>query len=68
MLIRRVVQATVRGLLIYNEGADAYADICFGRGSERNARLYCLVGLGELIAFGIFLLALLSYIHSIQKK
>lgn len=55
-------------LFSYKRGAGAYADICFGSGSWKEFALYCLVGLGEVIAFGIFLLALLTYIHSTQKK
>jgi len=30
--------------------------------------LYCVVGLGEMIAFGIFLLSLLTYINLERKK
>ena len=42
--------------------------ICFERNSERSPTLYCTVGLGDLMTFGIFLLTLLTYINSTQKK
>jgi len=68
VLIRRVVQVTVCGLLIYLQRSDALYKHLDSGVPLKGRHMSVAEAIGLMFAFGMFILALLAYIDRNQKK